>query len=37
MKLINFDSEAFLRDHWQRQPLLIRNPWDSWRNLAQPG
>ena len=32
MKLQNFDTDTFLREHWQQQPLLIRNPWDKWRN-----
>jgi 50S ribosomal protein L16 3-hydroxylase len=36
MELKGFDSEAFLRDHWQKQPLLIRNPWASWRNPLDP-
>lgn len=37
MQLSHFDSAAFLRDHWQRKPLLIRNPWDEWRNPLEPG
>lgn len=36
MHLIEFDIDAFLRDHWQRKPLLIRNPWASWRNPLEP-
>ena len=32
MHLANFDIAGFLRDYWQRRPLLIRNPWDRWRN-----
>lgn len=32
MELARFDRDAFLRDHWQKQPLLIRNPWTRWRN-----
>jgi 50S ribosomal protein L16 3-hydroxylase len=32
MQFGNFDTGAFLRDTWQRQPLLIRNPWTSWQN-----
>ena len=35
-RLANFDSEAFLRDHWQKKPLLIRNPWVRWTNLLDP-
>lgn len=31
-----FDVEAFLRDHWQRKPLLIRNPWAQWTNPLEP-
>lgn len=27
-----FDRDAFLREYWQRRPLLIRNPWHEWRN-----
>ena len=36
MQLHNFDTDAFLRDYWQKQPLLIRNPWQSWRNPIDP-
>lgn len=36
MQFNNFDSTAFLRDHWQKKPLLIRNPWQSWRNPLSP-
>ncbi len=36
MKLHNFDVAAFLRDHWQQRPLLIRNPWGSWTNPVEP-
>ncbi|MHB9879875.1 JmjC domain-containing protein [Pacificimonas sp. ICDLI1SI03] len=36
MELIDFDHAAFLRDHWQRAPLLIRNPWASWTNPLEP-
>ncbi|WP_235982107.1 cupin domain-containing protein [Novosphingobium aerophilum] len=31
-----FDSAAFLRDTWQRQALLIPNPWADWRNPLEP-
>ncbi len=31
-----FDATAFLRDHWQKQPLLIRNPWTAWTNPLDP-
>jgi 50S ribosomal protein L16 3-hydroxylase len=36
MPLHDFDTDLFLRDHWQKQPLLIRNPWKSWRNPLDP-
>lgn len=32
MQLSHFDIETFLAEHWQRQPLFIRNAWDAWRN-----
>ena len=32
MRLANFDASGFLRDCWQKQPRLIRNPWDCWQN-----
>src|SRR5689334_5522041 len=32
MEFRDFDSAAFLRDTWQRRPLLIRNPWQAWEN-----
>jgi 50S ribosomal protein L16 3-hydroxylase len=36
MHFPHFDAEAFLRDHWQRRPLLIRNPWAAWANPLEP-
>ncbi len=36
MHLANLDIELFLRDYWQKKPLLIRNPWRSWRNPLDP-
>lgn len=33
---LDFDAAAFLRDHWQKKPLLIRNPWRNWRNPIEP-
>lgn len=36
MNLAHFDVDAFLRDYWQKRPLLIRNPWDEWRNPLDP-
>ncbi len=31
-----FDSAAFLRDYWQKRPLLIRNFWQAWTNPLSP-
>ena len=36
MQLANFDIDGFLRDYWQKKPLLIRNPWQSWSNPLDP-
>lgn len=36
MHFNDFDSAAFLRDTWQQQPLLIRNPWAHWQNPLAP-
>ncbi len=36
MQLARFDIDTFLRDSWQRQPLLIRNPWADWQNPLAP-
>ncbi len=36
MKLAHFDHAHFLRDYWQKRPLLIRNPWDQWNNPLDP-
>jgi len=36
MHLTAFDSAAFLRQYWQKRPLLIRNPWQSWANPLEP-
>ena len=36
MRLTNFDVERFLRESWQKRPLLIRNAWDSWSNPLEP-
>lgn len=35
-RLRDFDAGGFLRDSWQRRPLLIRNPWDHWTNPLEP-
>ena len=32
----DFDHDAFLRDCWQKKPLLIRNPWTGWTNPLGP-
>lgn len=31
-----FQPDLFLRDIWQKKPLLIRNPWASWSNPLDP-
>ncbi|HEX7820049.1 MAG TPA: cupin domain-containing protein [Sphingobium sp.] len=36
MHLQDFDIALFLRDSWQKKPLLIRNPWADWRNPLDP-
>lgn len=36
MVLPSFDVDMFLRDHWQKKPLLIRNPWTRWSNPLEP-
>jgi 50S ribosomal protein L16 3-hydroxylase len=36
LELSNFDVEGFLREYWQKKPLLIRNPWAAWSNPLQP-
>lgn len=36
MTLNNFDIDLFLRDYWQKQPLLIRAAWKSWTNPLDP-
>ncbi len=36
MQFASFDVDIFLRDYWQRRPLLIRNPWASWSNPLAP-
>ncbi|MDE1918093.1 MAG: cupin domain-containing protein [Sphingomonadales bacterium] len=33
----SFDPAAFLRDYWQKKPVLIRNPWAHWVNPVEPG
>ena len=36
MQFNNFDSDAFLRDCWQKRPVLIRDPWAAWVNPLAP-
>ena len=36
MQFKSFDTEGFLRDYWQKRPLLIRNPWQSWESPLSP-
>ena len=36
MQLRDFDSDGFLRNHWQKAPALIRNPWAEWENPLPP-
>lgn len=36
MHLTKFDFGTFLSEYWQKKPLLIRNPWDSWSNPLDP-
>ncbi len=36
MQLTHFDIGTFLSDYWQKKPLLIRNPWQSWANPFAP-
>lgn len=36
MHQFNFDTDAFLRDYWQKKPLLIRNAWGAWHNPLEP-
>ncbi|KAA9019655.1 cupin domain-containing protein [Sphingobium limneticum] len=36
MTFTDFDVDLFLRDYWQKKPLLIRNPWGRWVNPVEP-
>ena len=36
MQFRKFDPAAFLRDHWQKRPALIRDPWAAWANPLDP-
>jgi len=32
----HFDVDMFLREYWQKKPLLIRSAWKSWSNPLEP-
>ncbi|GAA4050552.1 cupin domain-containing protein [Parerythrobacter jejuensis] len=34
--LDSFDPAEFLRDYWQKKPLLIRKAWADWHNPMEP-
>ena len=36
MQFTDFDIDGFLRDYWQKKPLLIKNPWGAWSNPSAP-
>ncbi|MBV7266084.1 cupin domain-containing protein [Erythrobacter ani] len=36
MRFTDFDAQTFLREYWQKKPLLIRNPWADWHNPLEP-
>ncbi len=36
MQLQNFNIDVFLRDYWQKKPLLIKNAFASWTNPLEP-
>lgn len=36
MQIPDLDVDSFLRDHWQKSPCLIRNPWGQWTNPLNP-
>ena len=36
MQQLNLDVAMFLRDYWQKRPLLIRKGWTEWRNPLDP-
>ena len=35
-RLAGFDPGNFLRDYWQKKPLLIRGAWPDWCNPVEP-
>jgi len=36
LHLADFDADAFLRDYWQKKPLLLRQAWAEWSNPLTP-
>ncbi|MBB3359395.1 50S ribosomal protein L16 3-hydroxylase [Novosphingobium sp. BK486] len=36
MHFAHFDIARFLATAWQKQPMLIRNPWGAWHNPLDP-
>ncbi|MHA6333079.1 JmjC domain-containing protein [Qipengyuania sp. CAU 1752] len=36
MHLEDFDAATFLKEYWQKKPLLIKSPWNSWSNPVDP-
>lgn len=36
MQLTHFDINAFISDYWQKKPVVIKNPWNSWDNPLGP-
>ena len=36
MQFDNFDIDIFLRDYWQKKPLLVRQAWREWHNPLEP-
>ena len=36
MQFADFDIDGFLRDYWQKEPLLIRGAWAQWDNPLEP-
>lgn len=36
MEVRKFQADSFLRDYWQKKPLLIKGLWASWNNPLEP-
>ena len=36
MQFSSFNIDLFLRDYWQKKPLLIKDPWSAWNNPLSP-